>query len=315
MYKLDLHEVIEIFANYEFGEVLKVTVIERRAEHLQSVFRVETTVGVFFLKSYHEMNENIQGGLNLIFKLYQKNFPVLKLFPTKTGDYCVVIDEKWFAIFEWMDLKERFDITDDEAFEFGKTLGELHVLSEGIEIKGDNLLNISVKHLKELIELNFDHIKDDLNTLKFGIEEVEKLSPPSDQPKGICHREYSLSHVRFDNGKVAKVIDWDLAAEEYYIYDLALAMVDMAHEGKVNFEQLHMLLKGYESVRPLTIWEKEHLFQAQVYGNFKYLIWEFSPDEVVELGFKGQSLNGIKFLYDLGESNYYQKLGLINNEN
>jgi homoserine kinase type II len=303
----ELNIIKQILEQYSLGELTTVKAIERRAEHLQSVYKLEMSTGIYFLKSYHEMNNNILGGLKLMDQLYQKNFPVLKLFVTNKGDYCAKVNEKSFAIFEWMDLKEKFDITKDEAFEFGKILGQLHTLAEGIEIEGDNL-NISVDHLKELLKLQYDLIKDKLDIVDFAIQEVEKLTPPGDQPKGICHREYSLSHVRFDEGKVAKVIDWDLAAQEFYIYDLALAMGDMRTEGELDFEKLKMFINGYESVRPLTQWEKEHLFQAQVYGNFKYLIWEFSPDEVAELGFKGQSLEGISELQNLGEAAYIEKL-------
>jgi Ser/Thr protein kinase RdoA (MazF antagonist) len=217
----ELNIIKQILEQYSLGDLIEVKAIERRAEHLQSVYKLEMSTGIYFLKSYHEMNNNILGGLKLMDQLYQKNFPVLKLFVTNKGDYCAKVNEKSFAIFEWMDLKEKFDITKDEAFEFGKILGHLHTLAEGIEIEGDNL-NISVDHLKELLKLQYDLIKDKLDIVDFAIQEVEKLTPPGDQPKGICHREYSLSHVRFDEGKVAKVIDWDLAAQEFYIYDLAI---------------------------------------------------------------------------------------------
>jgi Ser/Thr protein kinase RdoA (MazF antagonist) len=112
-------------------------------------------------------------------------------------------------------------------------------------------------------------------TLAFVADTFPSLIVPADQPRGACHVDFELDHVRFVGETIVRVIDWDLVGADYLFYDLGTTMSEAVHADGVDFPSLVALIDGYQARRTLTDWERAHLYEGTAYGACKYFIWEY----------------------------------------
>lgn len=303
MNKYTEEDIIKILNNYSLGKFISFEIFERHS-YLQPAYILQTEYGKYFLKHYKKFNENIEKGLNLIQLLQHNNFPVINVITTTSDKTYLKYQDQYLAVFEFLNIDEDKAITPPFAYQIGKVEADLHNLAKDFYIEGNNLEYISVAYLKELIDTHKSLIQKDLEVLEFIITSVTNLNPPSNQPIGVCHKELVLEHVRFENDKLVKVIDWDLVGIDYFIFDLGTTITESFRDGEFNNEICKSIIKGYESSRKLTEWESEHIFEALIYGCFKFLIWEWSPNFVKEHGLLKTNINRVKFLMRIGKKDF-----------
>jgi len=211
------------------------------------------------------------------------------------------------VIFEIMNLKERHKISTKEAYELGKYIGRLHKLTKNFSMhrRGQDF-----RSFESLLRKNEWRIKKSPQRAKRVIGFIREIHSsfkiPSNQPKAVCHIEFTPEHVRFKKQKLIKVIDWDEVCRDFMINDLGTTMVAGLKNGKINFSVLKAILKGYESQRKMTSWEKEHLFEAISFGISKFVIWGLDED----MTWNRSSVRSTEALMRLGKDRFNESLEL-----
>ncbi len=270
MEKEDLKTILE---QYNLGKLRSFKKIIRKEGTHHTCFIITTTKGKYFLKYYSGgFNESVKKGLRLLDFLRKKNYPSVRIHKTNKGKHYLINKRKAIAIFEFLNLKENKKLSSKETYEMGKTLARLHLLTKNIKMKVKGYPSYTSlfqknKHLKEKGPKLIKEI------IKYAEKESQNIKVPKNQPKAICHEEFSIEHVRFKKGKIIKVIDWDLINRDYMIHDLGTLMTNAFENGKLRFNTIRLIIRGYNEQRKLTKWEREHLFEALEYGMFKYLTW------------------------------------------
>jgi homoserine kinase type II len=84
---------------------------------------------------------------------------------------------------------------------------------------------------------------------------------PNDLPQGVIHADLFPDNVFFLGDALSGVIDFYFACNDALIYDVAVALNAWCFETdhSFNITKGHALLKGYESVRPISPREREVL--------------------------------------------------------
>jgi len=94
---------------------------------------------------------------------------------------------------------------------------------------------------------------DDNALLELQMQEIETANL-GDLPHGIIHADIFQDNVLFDNDELSGFIDFYYACYDVLIYDLAITINDWCRTetGQISSEFLEPLMRGYESVRPLS---------------------------------------------------------------
>jgi homoserine kinase type II len=91
-----------------------------------------------------------------------------------------------------------------------------------------------------------------------------KKNWPSKLPSGIIHGDLFIDNIFFNKNKLSGVIDFYFAANDFFMYEIAICINALCFDKKrnkfkINKQKVKNLIKGYESVRKITIGEKKSL--------------------------------------------------------
>ena len=146
--------------------------------------------------------------------------------------------------------------------EVGGALAELHLASEGFELKRPNALSLA--GWKTLWQKSADRADE----VEVGLQDeiTAELSFlenhwPRDLPAGVIHADLFQDNVFFLGDGLSGLIDFYFACNDMLAYDVAICLNAWCFEkdGSYNITKGRALLEGYNSVRPLSLLEREAL--------------------------------------------------------
>lgn len=207
----------------------------------------------------------IESELDLISYLESNDFDVAERLPSKLGRTLetVEIDGRAYHASIFKRVKgqrvDRIDLTDDLLFKLGRTLAELHNLSEGYEpsngIKKRPDYCSRLSWVKALLESDramgsADH-NEAMDLLEYLEECLDKLLKTS-QNFGLIHYDYDLDNLFYDEDSDAvSVIDFDDALYHWYYLDILNFEESLEDEldGEVLANAKKAFKSGYVSLR------------------------------------------------------------------
>jgi len=118
----------------------------------------------------------------------------------------------------------------------------LNPLLKSIKFKSKKFTNID-----KFLKINFDNIKKKW---------------PKKLPGGIIHGDLFIDNIFFKNNKLSGVIDFYFAANDYFMYEIAICINALCFDKinskfKINKNKVRNLIKGYESIRIISQKEKK----------------------------------------------------------
>ncbi len=295
-------EVRAILAQYALGELVGFTVLPLDAYNAP-YYRVKTTSGHYFLKRYKAFTEHVDRGLDLIALLRRRSYPAIEVMLSRSGAPHVGHRGAEVALFEYLELPEGdWALPPRRAFTLGEALGRLHALAQGFLLPDAFLSHGELLRRLRSIPAARWHTAEMRETLAYVANAFPALGVPADQPRGACHVEFGLEHVRFAGDAVLRVIDWDLVGADHLLYDLGTTLSEGVHTAGVDFAAVAAIVRGYDAQRPLTEWERAHLYEAACFGACKYLIWEHDSQWAETHGVSPDSFKKVDTLRALGKA-------------
>ena len=301
-------EIAEILKEYSIGKIIGYKQLNREL-HLQPCYIIKTRKRAYFLKKYDILKfKTARKGFDLLNFLEKKDYPSVRLIKTIGGKSFIIYKKSPFTLWEYLKEDAKIKINAKEANELGKYLGELHHITKNYKMFDAKGYLRYKKMFNESYTFNSiapERVKNVLNyiRLKFG-----GLKVPKNQPKAVCHEEYSIQHVLFKNNKLIKIIDWDGVGRDYMFYDLGLTLNTAIKNKKIDFRLLKEIIRGYENKRKLTKWEKEQLFECLLFGAIKYFCWGNGKEEIKRNGWNYETIEKIETLIKY-EKIFYTSLG------
>jgi len=138
----------------------------------------------------------------------------------------------------------------------GAELARMHLA--GLDFPIRRLNGFSNDWMRNVIEQVRPLASDDDNALlELQMQEIEEAHL-GDLPHGIIHADIFQDNVLFENDELSGFIDFYYACYDVLIYDLAITINDWCRTetGHINADFLEPLMRGYESVRPLSAEEQ-----------------------------------------------------------
>ena len=295
--KINQQDIAQINSLYQsIGDIIQLTeIIEGidNSNYLLIAKNYQKTVKQKYILTIFESRinpEELPYFFNFTNKLKSQQIncpsPILNIHCQQTSQIKINNLIKHLAIVEFIEgkiLKPDSDglyrqITVDNCQEVGKILAKMHLASIEIvktkhnenEVHRHNDMGVSswrevLNKIKNFDNRAINSTKIDLDLLCKELEGVWQESKEVNILEAPCHLDLFPDNVFFDdNGKISGVIDFYFSANDYLIFDLAIAIKDLAKaDNDINIIGTRHGEKLYE-----TLCTREEMVKAEDMGDF-----------------------------------------------
>jgi len=204
----------------------------------------------FFMKLMDELNTS------------KLNCP--KPLKNKNGKYLINLKNKTACIVSFLQGKDKKNLNTKNCYDVGRVIAQMHLHTQKIKLFRKN--SMGVKNLNPLLKSIKFKSKKFTNIdkfLKINFDNIKKRWPKK-LPGGIIHGDLFIDNIFFKNNKLSGIIDFYFAANDYFMYEIAICINALCFDKinskfKINKNKIKNLIKGYESIRNISLKEKKSL--------------------------------------------------------
>ncbi|MCV2503262.1 MAG: homoserine kinase [Neisseriaceae bacterium] len=259
---LKFQELEGFLENYELGELITYKGISGGITNTN--YFVDTTHGRYVLTIFEQLKaEDLPFYLNLTLFLNRHEVACPAPVPRIDNQLFGFLKNKPATLITCLNGAEENHPNQEQCFNVGMMLAKMHLESADFTETMPNpryqsWWNNEAERLIDLLP------KEDQLLLQDELHFLNKHMTTY-LPNGIIHADLFKDNVLMYHDEVAGFIDFYYACNGLFIYDLAITINDWARtpQNKINSEQAQSLLAGYESLRPLSIQEKEYFSIAK----------------------------------------------------
>ncbi len=195
----------------------------------------------------------------LLSHLQHYGLPVAAPVSTLDGMSATIFCGKPAFLFPRLTGSHLDRVSTSHCEQLGAFIAQSHKALSELSVTRDNPYPVS--WMSETLDRHAKRLSAENSALLFQLIEEYRQVESLDLPRGLIHGDLFQDNALFDtDGKLTGVIDFYHACHDILIQDLAIAINDWCIEdGGITSETLQTaILRGYESVRPLT--DNEHEF-------------------------------------------------------
>ena len=250
--KFDLEKIIKFKGIKQGIENTNYLLISKSKKFILTIFekRVSKREIPFFMKLMDALNKS------------KINCP--KPHKKKDGGYLINIKNKTACIVSFLKGKDKKSLNFKNCYDIGKMIAEMHQSTKKINLFRKN--SMGIKYLNPLMKSikfkskKFNNIE---KFLKNNFKDI-KIKWPENLPNGLIHGDLFIDNIFFRNNKLSGVIDFYFAANDYFMYEIAICINALCFDKKrskfiINKKKVKNLIKGYEKIRKITVKEKKSL--------------------------------------------------------
>jgi homoserine kinase type II len=160
--------------------------------------------------------------------------------------------------------KDKQILNMNNCYQVGKIISQMHSITKKLKFSRKN--SMGIKNLNPLLKSIKFKSKKNSNLEKFLTKNLSNIKKnwPLKLPSGIIHGDLFVDNIFFNKNKLSGVIDFYFAANDFFMYEIAICINALCFDKKnnkfkINKQKVKNLIKGYESVRKITIKEKKSL--------------------------------------------------------
>ena len=172
----------------------------------------------------------------------------------KDGGLISTIKNKPAALVSFLEGRSVKTPRPEHCRALGAAMAQMHLAGDGFELTRPNNHGLgNWQALFERCHSRADEVSPDLT--KAMERELTRLQEnwPDNLPTGIIHADLFPDNVFFMQGNMSGLIDFYFACNDFYAYDLAIALNAWCFEADATFNvtKARALLSGYQNLRPL----------------------------------------------------------------
>ena len=187
-----------------------------------------------------------------------------KPLKNKDGKYLINLKNKTACIVSFLQGKDKKNLSPKNCYDVGRVIAQMHLHTKKIKLFRKN--SMGVKNLNPLLKSIKFKSKKFTNIdkfLKINFDNIKKKWPKK-LPGGIIHGDLFIDNIFFKNNKLSGIIDFYFAANDYFMYEIAICINALCFDKinskfKINKSKIKNLIKGYESIRNISLKEKKSL--------------------------------------------------------
>jgi homoserine kinase type II len=262
--KISKKEISIINKKFEVEDIINFKGIKQGIENTNYLLKSKNNKFILTIFEKRVSQKEIPFFMKLMDQLNDLKINCPKPLKNKSGKYLIRIKNKTACIVSFLDGKDKKKLNIKNCFDIGKVIARMHLSSKKIKLYRKN--SMGIKNLNPLFNSIKFKSKKFINIEKFlhhNFQDIKKKWPRG-LPCGIIHGDLFIDNIFFKNNKLSGIIDFYFAANDYFMYEIAICVNALCFDKKnskflINKKKVKNLIKGYESIRKISIKEKNSL--------------------------------------------------------
>ena len=255
--EIDSDTLAEFAAQYPLSQVDEFKGITAGVQN--SNFLLTTADAKYILTIYESSANGVSAAdlpffLGLMLHLSAQGLSCPVPLARKDGELISTIKNKPAALVSFLEGRSVKTPRPEHCRALGAAMAQMHLAGDGFELKRPNNHGLgNWQALFERCHSRADEVSPDLT--RAMERELTRLKEnwPDNLPTGIIHADLFPDNVFFMQGDMSGLIDFYFACNDFYAYDLAIALNAWCFEADATFNvtKARALLSGYQNLRPL----------------------------------------------------------------
>ena len=255
--EIDRDTLAEFAAQYPLSQIDEFKGITAGVQN--SNFLLTTADAKYILTIYESSANGVAAAdlpffLGLMLHLSAQGLSCPVPLARKDGGLISTIKNKPAALVSFLEGRSVKTPRPEHCRALGAAMAQMHLAGDGFELTRPNNHGLgNWQALFERCHSRADEVSPDL-TRAMERELIRlKENWPKNLPTGIIHADLFPDNVFFMQGDMSGLIDFYFACNDFYAYDLAIALNAWCFEADATFNvtKARALLSGYQNLRPL----------------------------------------------------------------
>ena len=238
--------------------------IKKGIENTNYLLKSKNSKFILTIFEKRVLKKEIPFFINLMDRLSSLGVNCPKPLKNKNGKFLVNIQNKTACIVSFLKGKDKKNLTPRNCYEVGSLIAQIHMYTKKMKLSRVN--SMGIKKLKPLIDKIKFKSREFNNLEKFlriNLRDINKKWPKK-LPNGIIHGDLFIDNIFFKNDKLSGIIDFYFAANDYFMYEIAICVNALCFDQTnskfyLNKKKVKCLIKGYEKIKKLSSKEKNSL--------------------------------------------------------
>ena len=262
--KINKKDISYINKKFDIGKILEFKGIKQGIENTNYLLRSKNKKFILTIFEKRVSKKEIPFFMKLMDELNNSKINCPKPQQKKDGGYLINIKNKTACIVSFIKGKDKKSLNLKNCYDIGKMIAEMHQSTKKTNLFRKNSMNIKyLNPLMKSIRFKSRKLTNVEKFLKTNFNNIKKKWPKN-LPNGVIHGDLFIDNIFFKNKRLSGVIDFYFAANDYFMYEIAICINALCFDKKkskflINRRKVKNLIKGYEKIRKITIKEKKSL--------------------------------------------------------
>lgn len=252
---------------------------------INTIYDVNTTRGRYILRILEDRSQrDARFEEALLLRLAERNLTVPQMISAgRRGHIVPITPRQQLSVFRYLPGRELgvFEVRPEHVRQVGEFLAGMHAAALGLRRQRRN--RFTPERVIPIVDrcaeaLHGTVVARDLRRLQ---TELFRHSWPRHLPRGIIHGDLFIDNVRFARGRLVGVLDFEMASNGPWAYDLAVTLCDWSFEhDRLLLPLAASLIAGYQEVRALRPVERDNLFELCRFAATRFAVTRIHDFEV-----------------------------------
>ncbi len=262
--KINQKEINTINENFNIEEIISFKGIKQGIENTNYLLKSKKKKYILTIFEKRVLKEEIPFFMKLMDNLNSSKISCPKPHKTKKNKYLIKLKNKTACIVSFLEGKDKKILKTNDCYVIGKTIAQMHIVTKKMKLNRKNSMGIrNLKPLLESIKFKSKKFSNLKIFLKNNLIDIIK-NWPKQLPKGIIHGDLFIDNIFFKKKELSGIIDFYFAANDYFMYEIAICINALCFDQKkqtfkMNNNKIKNLIKGYESVKKISLREKKSI--------------------------------------------------------
>ena len=262
--KINKKDIFYINKKFNIEKIISFKGIKQGIENTNYLLISKNKKFILTIFEKRVLKNEIPFFMKLMDKLNYSKINCPKPLRTINGNYLIKLKNKTACIVSFLEGKDKEKLNPKNCFEIGKIIARMHLVTKKMKIYRKN--SMGIKNLDPLLKsIKFKSNKSN-NLKKFLVNNLKNIKKnwPKKLPNGIIHGDLFIDNIFFKKNKLSGVIDFYFAGNDFFMYEIAICINALCFDKKkskfeINKQKIKNLIKGYESIKKISLKEKKAL--------------------------------------------------------
>ena len=262
--KINQKEINIINKDFNIHKITSFKGIKQGIENTNYLLKSKNKKYILTIFEKRVLQKEIPFFMKLMDNLNNSKINCPKPLKTTNNKYLIKLKNKTACIVSFLEGKDKKILNINDCYAIGKTIARMHVVTNKMKLNRKNSMGIrNLKPLLESIKFKSKKFSNLKLFLKNNLKDINK-NWPKKLPHGIIHGDLFIDNIFFKNNKLSGIIDFYFAANDYFMYEIAICVNALCFDQinskfYLNKKKVKSLIKGYEKIRKLSNKEKKSL--------------------------------------------------------